>query len=127
VTNVIKQLTLNFKIMYQAVEILVPLGAFAMVFGVVYVAVTANHREKMAMIEAGMNPYESKNKKHSKIRNGLLLFLVPLGIFIGNIITPLFENMNNSEMGLLFGFLFGGMALIAAYFLEKKFPDTDNL
>ncbi len=46
--------------MYQAVEIIIPLAAFAMIFGIVYLGVTSHHRKEIAMIEAGMNPNKKK-------------------------------------------------------------------
>jgi len=106
--------------MYQAVEILVPMGAFAMVFGIVYVGVTANHRKEIAMIEAGMNPNEKKESNHSKIKKALLLLLVPLGIFVGNVLPNVIPNLERSSTALVFAFLFGGIALTASYFIEKK-------
>ncbi len=112
--------------MYQAVEIIVPLGAFAMVFGIVYIVITATHREKMAMIEAGMNPKESNSKNHSKIRNGLLFIMVPLGVIIGNLLSTKVDMLGNGEMGLIFAFLFGGIGLTAAYFLEKKLENNSD-
>ena len=113
--------------MYQAVEIIIPLGAFAMVFGIVYLGVTAMHRKEMAMIEAGMNPVKSQYKKHSRIRTALLLFFVPIGILVGNLIAPYLYSMKTAIAGLLFGFLFGGIALITSYFLERVFEkDTDE-
>ena len=41
--------------MYQAQEILIPIAAMAMVFGIVYLGVTAHNRKTLAMIEAGMS------------------------------------------------------------------------
>ena len=105
--------------MYQAVEIIIPLSAFALTFGIVYISVTAWHRQKMAMIEAGMNPNEGKVKDHSKIRTGLLILLVPLGIFVGHLIGQSFPVMRNQSLGLIFAFIFGGIALVASYFIER--------
>jgi len=110
--------------MYQAVEILVPLGVFAMIFGIVYVGVTAQNRKELAMIEAGMNP-NNKESSHSKIRAGLLFILVPFGIFIGNIVAP-FTSFRNSELGLVFAFLFGGIALFTSYILDQKMNKTEK-
>lgn len=42
------------------IPILVPLGAFAMVFGIVYL----KSRENMAMIERGLNPKSSPIVRH---------------------------------------------------------------
>lgn len=111
--------------MYQAVEIIVPLGAFAMVFGIVYLAITSNHRQKIAMIEAGMNPKEEKESKHSKIRTAFLFLLVPTGIFVGNLLADLYPIMEGKSMGLIFAFLFGGIALVSAYFVERTFEKNN--
>ena len=112
--------------MYQAVEIIVPLAAFAMIFGIIYVAVTAYNRKELAMIEAGMNPNESKKSGHSKIRTALLFLFVPLGIFTGNVIATLFPVIEAESLGLIFAFIFGGMALTTSYFIEKGFEKKDQ-
>lgn len=113
--------------MYQAVEIIVPLASFALAFGIVYVAVTAKHREKMAMIEAGMNPNEKKETKHSRIRNGLLFFMVPLGIFVGYLISEKYPVMRNQSLGLIFAFIFGGLALVISYFIERNIENNNQI
>lgn len=107
------------------VEIIIPLGAFAMVFGIVYLAITSHNRKELAMIEAGMNPNQKKESGHSKIRTALLFTLVPFGIFLGNILSE-YTTLRNKELGLLFGFLFGGVALIAAYFIERNLENNKN-
>jgi len=111
--------------MYQAVEIIVPLGAFFMVFGIVYLAITSHNRKELAMIEAGMDLCKKEESGHSKIRAGLLFTLVPLGIFIGNLLAP-YTSLKNSELGLLFAFLFGGLALVSAYFIERQLDKKKN-
>jgi hypothetical protein len=113
--------------MYQAVEIIIPIAAMTMVFGIVYVAVTAWHRQKMAMIEAGMNPKEGGESKHSKIRTAFLFLLVPTGIFAGNVIGDYYPIMRGQSLGLIFAFLFGGIALVAAYFVERTFEKNNKL
>ena len=37
--------------------LLIPIALFAMVFGIVYIVITASHRQKIAMIEAGMSMF----------------------------------------------------------------------
>lgn len=113
--------------MYQAVEIIIPLGAFALIFGIVYIGVTSHHRKEMAMIEAGMNPSKEQNSKHTKIRAALLFLLVPTGVFVGNILSQKLGLMRAQTMGLLFGFIFGGAALTAAYFIETIFEKNDEV
>lgn len=109
--------------MSQAVEIIVPIASMTMVFGIVYVAVTAWHRQKMAMIEAGMNPKEKIKSKHSRLRTALLFVLVPIGLFLGNYLGELNGDQNSDVTGLLFGFIFGGLALLLSYFIEPKKND----
>lgn len=111
--------------MYQAQEILIPIAAMAMVFGIVYLGVTAHNRKTLAMIEAGMNPNKKEESQHSKIRTALLFTFVPLGIFLGNILSD-YTILRNKELGLLFGFLFGGLALVISYFIDKKKEENET-
>lgn len=104
--------------MENLVHILIPLAGIAMVFGVVYVVISANNKENMAMIEAGMNPKSSKAKGHSKLRNALLAVTVPIGILIGNLTYDVFD-MEAAPTAVVFAFLFGGLGLIATYFIER--------
>ncbi|HEU4573494.1 MAG TPA: DUF6249 domain-containing protein, partial [Chitinophagaceae bacterium] len=62
------------------VPILVPLGAFAMVFGIVYL----RSRENMAMIEKGLNPKEYANRPapYRNLKNGLLFLGAGLGLLV---------------------------------------------
>ena len=105
--------------MYQAQEIIIPLAGMAMVFGIVYLAITSHSRKTLAMIEAGMNPNSKKESEQTKIRTRLLFTLVPLGIFVGYILSE-YTMFRNKDLGLLFAFLFGGIALVAAYFIERS-------
>ena len=108
-------------------SILIPICAISMVFGIVYVAVTAWHRQKIAMIEAGMNPKEGRESKHSKIRTAMLFLLVPTGIFVGFVIADFYPVMRDKSLPLIFAFLFGGIALVAAYFVERKLENKNKI
>jgi hypothetical protein len=113
--------------MYQIVELLVPLSFFATAFGIVYIAITAHNRKQLAMIEAGMNPNNSKKtgSEHSKIRGGLLLTLVPFGIFLGKM-TASYTPIRGQELALIFAFLFGGVALVLSYVIEKRLKNKQT-
>lgn len=105
--------------MQHLVHMLIPISGCAMIFGIVYVVITANNRENMAMIEAGMNPKGHKTNRHSRLRIALLLFMVPIGILIGNIGHRLF-GMDPEPAAVVFAFLCGGLALTATYFIEEN-------
>lgn len=102
--------------MYQAVEVLIPLAAIAMVFGIVYLGVTAENRKNLAMIEAGMNPNEKTGfKGREGLKKGLLLVFIPLGYILSKKLE--FVSQSNFS-GIIGAVLFGGIALILFYFIE---------
>jgi preprotein translocase subunit YajC len=105
------------------VGILVPLGAFAMIFGIVYVIVTSRNRERMAMIERGADAslFESKKKAGTGgiLKVGLLLLGIGFGILMAYFITSLGIMDEDSAYGSMI-FIFGGLALIGSYLWQRK-------
>lgn len=71
------------------VEVLIPISVFAMSFGVAYIAIMSSHREKMSMLEKGINPqeFENERKKNRDGRKGaMVLIAVGLGLALGSVI-----------------------------------------
>ena len=111
------------------IPILVPIAMFALIFGIVYL----RNRERMAMIERGMNPSSSFKpiNRNSVLTSGLLLMGAGLGLFIAFILdnTLYFLNNDNHHVDsapLYFALIgiFGGAGLYVAYLIEKK--ETKN-
>ncbi len=104
------------------VEIVVPVAVFTMIFGIVYVIVTAQNRERMAMIEKGVDPkfFESPktSSKARALKWGLLLVGVGLGIFLAGICVSAGMDEGAAYPGLIC--LFGGAGLLLAYRIEQK-------
>lgn len=105
----------------ELIAILVPLGFFAMIFGIVYL----HKREKMAMIERGMDPrsYKPQSAPYQNLKWGLLLIGAGLGLFLASILdkTVFSESMDDNETiycGLIA--IFGGLGLFMSYRIEKK-------
>ena len=106
----------------MAQDILIALGVFAACFGIVYVAVTAKNRERLAMIAKDMNPYE-----HRKIRTNtfgllkwsLLIIGLGFGVFMGSLLATA---TSLHEEAAYFGSIlfFGGVGLMVAYLISKK-------
>jgi hypothetical protein len=100
------------------VPILVPLGAFAMVFGIIYLKT----RENMAMIERGMNPkqYANSPAPYRSLKTGLLF----LGAGIGLLVAYFFDkNIGGDDNEAIYFSLIaigGGLGLISSYAVEKK-------
>lgn len=102
------------------IPILVPLGAFAMVFGIVYI----KSRENMAMIEKGMNPKEFANRPapYRNLKNGLLFLGAGLGLLVAYLLDTYTIPFNVEPAGLYFALIAigGGIGLVSSYRVEKK-------
>src|SRR3954468_723874 len=103
------------------IPILVPLGFFAMVFGIIYI----RNREKMAMIERGMDPrsYRAQPAPYQNLKWGLLLIGAGLGLFLAYLLdNTVFTSNHNDNEAVYFGLIaiFGGLGLVLSYRIEKK-------
>ena len=104
------------------VPILVPIAMFAMIFGIIYLS----NRERMAMIERGMDPRSSKKpiNRNYVLTWGLLLIGAGLGLFIAYMLDhTAFATMNNDGNPAVYFALiavFGGSGLFVSYLIEKK-------
>jgi uncharacterized membrane-anchored protein len=93
------------------------IGILALIFGITYLVVKTSHDQKMAMIEAGINPNDNKKLNHSMLRVAMLMIFVPIGIIVGRGIHE-FCNLKASTSGFIFAFLFGGLGLVTVYLIE---------
>lgn len=114
----------------QPSEVLIPilicLGFFAMVFGIVYM----NKRENLAMIEKGMNPKEVINRPapYKNLKWGLLLVGAGLGLFLAYILDQYilvgrggrYDRNDNEAIYFALIAIGGGLGLISSYRVEKK-------
>jgi hypothetical protein len=102
--------------------ILIPLGFFTMIFGVVYL----NKREKLAMIERGMDPrtYKPQSAPYQNLKWGLLLIGAGVGLFLSFILDhSIYSNLDEDSIPPLYFALiaiFGGLGLYLSYRIEKK-------
>ncbi|MBN4071212.1 hypothetical protein JYT72_01755 [Crocinitomix catalasitica] len=112
----------------EYLALLIPYAGMILGGVIAYTAIMASHRQKIAMIEAGMNPVkeeakaELKNKKYSRLRTALLFVFVPTGILLGQLLYDDLD-MERSVASMVFAFLFGGIAMATAYFINRRYPD----
>ena len=115
-------------------EILIPISFFASVFGILYVYLTTRHRERLALIEKGADPEIFKSAFKGTLSSRLSSFTlklglaavgVALGIITGSILFALIPNLQEEIAMFSMIFLFGGSAMIASYFLERKLAQKD--
>ena len=99
--------------------ILVPIAAFAMVFGIIFILV--RKKERLAMIEKGADPSQFKSDLSgpSSLKWGLFSLGIGLGILVGNILVST-KVMEEEVAYFSMIFLFGGISLIVSHFLARK-------
>lgn len=106
------------------VAILIPLGFFTMVFGIVYMF----KRENLAMIEKGMNPKNQPDRPvpYKNLKWGLLLVGSGLGLLIAFLLDQYILPENRSYHDDSIAFIYfallaigGGLGLIRSYSVEK--------
>lgn len=102
------------------IPILVPLGFFALIFGIVYM----NKKENLAMIDKGMNPKNVSAKGPEPFKNlkwGLLLVGAGIGLFLAYIFDQYLSRGDENE-ALYFALIAvgGGTGLIISYKMEMK-------
>jgi tetrahydromethanopterin S-methyltransferase subunit E len=108
------------------------IGAFAMIFGIRHLS----NKEKMAMIERGIDPglQKATPRPFISLKFGLLLVGLGLGLLVAMFsVRGVFgPDMTNGEEGqavaIYFGCIgiFGGLGLIISYFVEKKWLDSNS-
>jgi len=112
--------------------IIVSVALFAMIFGIVYLA----KRERLAMIERGMDPrkYKPQRAPFHNLKWGLLLIGCGVGLFLAYLLDhSLFANFgvrdkydddtNNWIIYFALITIFGGLGLFMSYRIEKKEDD----
>src|ERR1700744_4217002 len=107
--------------------IIVSLGFFAMIFGIVYLY----KRERMAMIERGMDPrrYKPQSAPFQNLKWGLLLIGAGVGLFLAYVLDrTVFSHSEDENAAIYFALIavFGGLGLFMSYRIEKKENDKEK-
>jgi len=107
----------------ERIALLIPiftsLGFFLLVFGIVYL----RNKEKMAMIERGMDPrlqVDNSGSRNYVLTAGMLMIGGGIGLFLAYILEWSLK-LNDAE-AIYFAMIlfFGGLGLLGAYAIEKK-------
>lgn len=106
-------------------EIIIPITLFASIFGIIYIFFMTRNKERLAMIDKGMDVSLLSKRQGGQsplnfwvIKIGFLM----IGLALGIIVATIAENngMNGDQAYPAMILLFGGLALIASYFVELK-------
>ena len=93
---------------------------FGFIFAVIYINV--RRRERMAMLEKGVDAsvFITKQRQTSTaLKFGMLFIGVAIGLLAGSILE-VSTRIDEAVAYFSMIFLFGGLALVINYFLEKK-------
>lgn len=100
--------------------IIITLGAFTMIFAVFYLY----NREKMAMIERGMDPrsYRAQPSPYKYLKWALLLIGAGIGLFLAFLIDDMLfhRHWDNSPLYFSLIAIFGGAGLFLSFIIEKR-------
>ena len=103
--------------------ILVPIASLAAIFAIVYIVVSARNRERMAMIDKGVNPkdflVQKKVSVYSILKWALLLVGIGFGLFIGSLLET-YTTISEEAAYFAAALFFGGLGLVAAFMITKN-------
>jgi hypothetical protein len=108
----------------MAEDIIIPIVAmvttFGSIFGILYVAIMTRNKERLALIEKGMDAtiFDHKPRKFIVLKWALLFMGCGLGVFLGALIASTGFQPEASYFGMIL--IFGGVGLLAAHLIEKK-------
>lgn len=101
-------------------DLLVSITAFAAIFGIIYVFLMTRHRERMSMLEKGVDASVFVSRSGSPtLKFGLFFVGIAFGILIGNLLEDKF-GVDEGVAFLSMIFLFGGISLIVSHLIDKK-------
>lgn len=89
-----------------------------MVFGIVYLS----KRERLAMIEKGMDPRSRKNSAPGYLKWGMLLIGSGIGLFLAFLIDTLLIPYKVEPVAVYFSLIAigGGLGLVTSYRIDRK-------
>ena len=109
-------------------EILIPITLFICFFAMVFSLRYFSNRERMAMIQNGMDPglQRAQPQPYAVLKWGLLLMGAGLGLFLAYLLDNTALNFdkgdNHGNEAIYFSLIgiFGGLGLFISYLIEKK-------
>jgi hypothetical protein len=103
----------------MSAELIAPITAFAMIFGIVYIAL--RHKERMTLIRTGGNAanLNSKTDALGSLKWGMIFVGIGIGIIVGKIVAA-YTGIEAEAAFFSMICLFGGLALMIFYIIARK-------
>ncbi len=104
--------------------IFVPISMFLGVFAILYVYWTTRTKERLALIDKGMDAsiFQTTPAKYALLKWGIFLIGVAVGVISGYALST---SINEVVAFFTMIFFFGGVGLIVAYFITNKLSKND--
>ena len=98
--------------------IFVPLAFFLALFAILYVYWTTRTKERLALIDKGVDSsvFKTECNKYALVKWGVFLIFAAVGVFTGYLLSQVFNEVAAFFSMILF---FGGLGLIVAYFVTN--------
>ena len=110
--------------------ILIPIAAFATIVGIIYIFISARNKERMALIEKGVDAeiFYKKTRtfgKYTSLQFGLLVVGLAIGILLGAFLEEFGLEEEPAYFSMIM--LFGGLGLLVYYAIMRKIkPDNGD-
>ena len=111
--------------------LIVFLALFGTIFGIAYVYLTTRNKERLAMIEKGVDAklISTKGTRFSIakfILNLALLFIgIGMGIFIGDLFSDMMDMKEEIAIPSML-FIFGGLGLVMGFFITQRLENKED-
>ncbi|TLV01013.1 DUF6249 domain-containing protein [Dyadobacter luticola] len=102
--------------------VIITVAGFSAVFGILYVFIVTRHRERIALIEKGVDASIFSDKNYTSyptLKFGMLFVGIALGILSGNYLDQTYD-FSKGVAYLAMIFLIGGLSLIFNFLIEQK-------
>lgn len=98
--------------------IFVPIGFFLALFAILYVYWTTRTKERLALVEKGMDAgvFKGECSQLNLVKWGIFLIAIGLGVVVGFALSRVMNEVVAFFTAIL---LLGGMGLIVAYFVTN--------
>ena len=109
-------------------DFFIVLVIFACLFGIVFVIASSRNRERMAMIEKGVNPKDfmtdRKPNSYGVLKWALLLVGLGFGLFIGSLMET-YTRISEEPAYFASALFFGGLGLFLSFLIAKRAEDKE--
>jgi F0F1-type ATP synthase assembly protein I len=110
-------------------EVLIPVILFGTLFGISYVFFTTRNKERLALIEKGadaslFNTGSKGNWMKGILSIGMLAVGIGVGVLLGTLLDMIGLEEDMAYASMIF--TFGGLGLIAGFFLIRKLDDASE-